>query len=120
LATAGKVKGEAVAPEVSLWVGIFVSGTRLPGFMSLTSRFSRGPVQEQEAPFPVIFSEKATQTSGICLEVKFSFGLYICKLKFWLCFATFPGLCLAFALEVLIRVHLPVSRITLFCYTSQK
>ena len=47
-----------------------MSGTRLPGFISSTTGFSRWPGQEQEAPFPVIFSEKATQTSGICFVVK--------------------------------------------------
>ena len=75
----GKVKGEGVAPEVSLWVGIFVSETRPPGFISSISGFSRRPGQEQEAPSSVIFSEKATQTSGIRFEVKFGFGLYISK-----------------------------------------
>jgi len=80
LAAVGNVKGEGVAPEVSLWVGIFVSETRPPGFISSTSGFSRWPGQEQEAPSSVIFSEKATQTSGIRFEVKFGFGLCISKL----------------------------------------
>ena len=59
--------------EVSSWVLVFVSGTRLPGFISSTTGFSRWPGQEQEAPSPVIFSKKATQTSGICFEVKFCY-----------------------------------------------
>jgi len=46
----------------------------------------------------VLFSEKATQTSGICFEVKFCFGLCISKLKFRLCFVTIPDICLAFSL----------------------
>jgi len=58
-------------PEVSFWVLIFVSETRLPGFISSTTGLSRWPDQEHEAPSPVIFSEKATQTSGICFEAKF-------------------------------------------------
>jgi len=67
-------------------------------FMVLRVRgFSRWPGQEQEAPSPVIFSEKATQTSGICFGVKFCFGLCISKLKFRLCFVTVPDVCLAFA-----------------------
>jgi len=74
-----------------------VPKTRPPGFISSTSGFSRWPGQEQEAPSPVISSEKATQTSGICFEVKIGFGLCISKLKFRLYFATFPGVCLAFA-----------------------
>ena len=98
LATLGKVKGEGITPEVSLGVLIFVSGTHLPGFISSTSGFSRWLGQEQEAPSPVIFSEKGMQTTGICFGVKIGFSLYISKLKFWLCFAMFPGVCLAFGL----------------------
>ena len=75
-----------------------MSGTRLLGLISSTSGFSHWLGQEQEPPSPVIFSEKATQTSGICFEVKIGFGLYISKLKFWLCFVTFPSVCLVFGL----------------------
>jgi len=42
-------------------------------------------------------SDKATQTSGICFEVKFCFGLCISKLKFRLRFVTIPDVCVAFA-----------------------
>jgi len=98
LATLGKVKGKGVTPEVSLWVLIFVSGTRHLGFISSTSGFSRWLGQEQKAPSPVIFYEKATQMPGICIEVKIGFGRCISKLKFWLCFVTFPGVCLVFGL----------------------
>jgi len=76
---------------------MLVAGTRLPGFISSSTGFSRWPGQEQEAPSPVILSEKATQTSGMCFEVKFCFGLCISKLKFRLCFVTIPDVCLAFA-----------------------
>jgi len=84
-------------PEVSFWLLIFVSETRLPGFISSTTGFSRWPGQEQETPSPVIFSEKATQMSGICFEVKFCFGLCISKLTFRLCFVTILDVCLEFA-----------------------
>ena len=60
------------------WVLIFVSGTRLTGFISSTTRFSRWPGQEQENQSPVIFPEKAMQMSGICFEVKFCFGYFHC------------------------------------------
>jgi len=84
-------------PKVSFWVLILVSETRLPGFISSTTKFSRWPGQEQEAPSPVIFSEKATQTSEICFEVKFCFGLCTPKLKFRLHFVTISDACVAFA-----------------------
>ena len=93
----GESERRGRCPEVSFWVLIFVSETRLPGFISSTTGFSRWPGQKQEAPSPVIFSEKATQTSGICFEVKFCFGLCISKLKFRVCFVTIPDVCEAFA-----------------------
>ena len=97
LATLGESERRGRCPGVSFWVLIFVSETRLPGFVSSTTGFSRWPGQKQEAPPPVIFSEKSTHTSGICFEVKFRFGLCTSKLKFRLGFVTIPDVCLAFA-----------------------
>ena len=93
----GKSERRGLSPEFSFWVSIFVSATRLPGFISSTTGFSHWSGQEQEAPSPVTFSEKATQTSGICFEVKFRSGLCISTLKFWLRFVTIPYVYLAFA-----------------------
>jgi len=67
-------------PRFPYGLGFSCPETRPPGFISSTSGFSRWPGQEQEAPSSVIFSEKATQTSGIRFEVKFGFGLCISKL----------------------------------------
>jgi len=81
------MKGKGISSEVYVWVLIFVSETRLPAFISSTSGFSRGPRQEQEAPSPDIFSDKATQTSGICFELKLGFR-FLCfqievSVMFW-------------------------------------
>ena len=86
-----------------------MSETRLPGFISSITGFSRWPGQEQEAPSTVIFSEKVTQTSGICFEVKFCFGVCISKLKCRLCFVIIPYVCLAIASGVA-RTSLPPRR----------
>ena len=98
------------SPEVCFWVLIFVSDTRLPDFLSLTTGSSRRLGTDHEAPSPVIFSEKATHTSGIWFEFRFRFGLWISKLKFWLCFVTIPEVCQRLPREGLVRFYVPPCR----------
>lgn len=116
LATVGKWKSWALLTEVSLWETVFVSGTLVLTHVSSigsTLDSTSWPGQERGAP-SAIFSERATQTFGACLESKVLFRLWTSKLKSWLCFDMFPGVCLALPQKGLVCVYFPISSIVCF------